>query len=165
MTDWAEVGRKLRPVIQYRTETKGVEKLDAYANLFEHAGLNETGRKLHQARADLDHNLPSLLHHMGALAVEEAVKQERGMVGHGRSGYVPTGNLMRSIDQHDDDGVTQVYPDATASDGETEYGGFVETGTRWHPEATPYMAQANAALQKRTQEELDDLAKFVFGGE
>lgn len=86
MTNWVEVGRKLRPVIQYRTEAKGVEKLDAYANLFDLAGLNETGRKLHQARADIDRNLQNLLHHMGALAVEEAVKQERGMVGHGRSG-------------------------------------------------------------------------------
>ncbi|MEJ6358741.1 hypothetical protein WJM93_15670 [Lactiplantibacillus plantarum] len=62
---------------------------------------------------------------------------ERNVVGHSKSGYIPTGNLMRSI-------ITEYSPDgvdilATAqSKGGYYYGNAVEFGTkRMH--ATPYV--------------------------
>lgn len=165
MTDWAKVGQELRPTIEYQAEKHYAEKMDSLAALLNEMGDHQAAEGVKRMKSNLDKNIPSFLRSISDKTADEARRTEREMVGHGRSGYVPTGNLMRSIDVHegDTDLTMQVYPNAMAKDGQTEYAGFVEYGTRLHPVPEPFMQNTYKAMDKNIKEELDRFNTAVNG--
>jgi hypothetical protein len=153
----------LRPVIEYTAVKNYEARMMAIAAKLAKMGVTDTAIAVERDKVGLDKGVQKLLHNLGVTASANAKKTERAMVGHGRSGYVPTGNLMKSIASHDDGLTTRVYPSAKAKDGVTEYGGFVEYGTRLHPVPEPYMQDTNAMMTGEIERQLRDLMS-AFGG-
>lgn len=149
----------LRPVVEYQVTDHYSKPMMQVASKLKALGMdNEAERVIKQINL-INSGSKEMLNELGRENVKRAEKIERGMVGHGRSGYIPTGNLMRSIKSHTlTDGRVQVYPEATTKKG-TEYGGFVEYGTRKHPTPEPFMYQSNKEMKSVIDREISDLMK------
>lgn len=151
-----------RPTIEYKA-TVNTDKLDGVADELEAMGVSDLSKKVWAIKRGLNNGVPKFLHVIGVQAATKSREIERSMVGHGRSGYVPTGNLMRSIDSHDNGLDTAIYPTAKSKGG-TEYGGYVHDGTRLHPVPEPYMQDADKAMANEISKQLASLAEVVNGG-
>ncbi|ANK59815.1 hypothetical protein [Loigolactobacillus backii] len=156
--------QETRPTIEYQAVKNYEDQMNATAEQLKSMGVNDVADSVAKMKRGLDNGIPQFLHVIGVKAATTARETERSMVGHGRSGYVPSGNLMRSITSYDRDLATQVYPNAIASDGKTEYGGFVEDGTRKHPIPEPYMGNADKAMVDEINKQLASLSETVNGG-
>lgn len=143
-----------RPIVEYEAIRNYAEQLDGMASVLDGMGGHAEAERLRARKSNLDSTIPAFLHSISASTASRAKAVEKVMVGHGRSGYVPTGNLMRSIDVHDSGFVSKIYPSAKAKDGKTEYGGFVEYGTRLHPIPEPFMQTAWKAMANDVEKEL-----------
>lgn len=134
----------LRPVVEYRVTDHYSAPMMAVASHLREMGMNAEARSIYGKMGAIKAGSNRLLQNLGVENVKLATEIERNMVGKGRSGYQPTGNLMKSIKAHTtEDGRVQVYPDAKANKGNgAEYGGFVEYGTRRHPTPEPFMYQS-----------------------
>lgn len=151
----------LRPVIEYRVTDHYSKPMLAVAAEMHSLGFNTQANRITRQVGLLKAGSKALTTELGRETVKKAKEIERDMVGHGRSGYQPTGNLMRSIKAYDaGEGVVQVYPNAESKDGK-EYGGYVEYGTRKHPTPEPYMYQTNQEMSKRIKELTAGLVKGV----
>lgn len=149
----------IRPVVEYRVTDNYSKPMMKVASELKSLGMNEEAERVVRQIGLIKSGSESMLTELGRQNVRKAQKIERGMVGHGRSGYLPTGNLMRSIEAHKlTDGRLQVYPDAKTKKG-TEYGGFVEYGTRKHPTPEPFMYQSNKEMQSVISKEVAELLK------
>lgn len=149
----------IRPVVEYRVTDNYSKSMTQVASELKSLGMNEEAERIIRQIGLINSGSESMLTELGRQNVRKAQIIERGMVGHGRSGYVPTGNLMRSIKVHKlTDGRMQVYPEATTKKG-TEYGGFVEYGTRKHPTPEPFMYQSNKEMQSVISKEVAELMK------
>lgn len=151
----------LRPVVEYRVTDHYSRKMNEIASKLNSMGMNEEAERIADKINSIKAGTKRLLVELGRADNQKAREIERGMVGHGRSGYVPTGNLRRSINYHmvDDDRV-QIYPEAQAKNG-TEYGGFVEYGTRKHPTPEPFMYQSYKEMKSVVEREVDNLMKGI----
>lgn len=149
----------LRPVVEYQVTDHYSKKMMEIANKFRAMGMDSEARKIYGKMGAIKRGSKRMLAELGREETKKAREIERGMVGHGRSGYVPTGNLRRSIKAHTlSDGRVQVYPAAQAKNG-TEYGGFVEYGTRRHPTPEPFMYQSYKEMKSVVEREVDNLMK------
>lgn len=149
----------IRPVVEYRVTDNYSKPMTQVASELKSLGMNEEAERIIRQIGLINSGSESMLTELGRQNVRKAQIIERGMVGHGRSGYVPTGNLMRSIKVHKlTDGRMQVYPEATTKKG-TEYGGFVEYGKRKHPTPEPFMYQSNKEMQSVISKEVAELMK------
>lgn len=122
-----------RPAISYGAHDHYSAKMDKLAQVFAEAGLNTEAEKIRTTKSRLDNGIPGFLRAIGSETSIKAKQTERAMVGHSRSGYVPTGNLMRSI------GMTIDGPTKVTVKPDTDYDAYVEYGTRKHPVPEPYM--------------------------
>ncbi len=149
----------LRPVVEYRVTDHYSRKMNEVASKLNSMGMNEEAERITDKINSIKAGTKGLLVELGRADNQKAREIERGMVGHGRTGYVPTGNLRRSINYHmvEDDRV-QIYPEAQAKNG-TEYGGFVEYGTRKHPTPEPFMYQSYKQMKSVVEREVDNLMK------
>lgn len=77
------------------------------------------------------------LRKIATVGMIEAKKRERSVVGGKKSGYVPTGNLQRSISNEIEEDRATVFTTAESKKG-YPYGVAVEFGMKKMP-ATPYM--------------------------
>lgn len=151
----------LRPVVEYRVTDHYSEKMLTVADEMQSLGMNEATNRITRQVGLIKAGSKAMLTELGRVNVEKAQHIERDMVGHGRSGYQPTGNLMRSINAYTlSDGRVQVYPNAEAKGG-TEYGGFVEYGTRKHPTPEPFMEQSNKEMKTVIDHQTTALLKGV----
>lgn len=149
----------LRPVVEYQVTDHYSDKMRSIAANFKAMGMNSEADKVFDKIKTIKTGSKQMLTELGRAEVKKATTIERGMVGHGRSGYVPTGNLMRSIKAYTlDDGRVQIYPNAKTKKG-TEYGGYVEYGTRKHPTPEPFMYQSYQEMHQVVQREVDNLMK------
>lgn len=149
----------LRPVVEYRVTDNYSKPMTQVASELKSLGMNDEAERVIRQIGLIKSGSESMLTELGRQNVRKAQTIERGMVGHGRSGYIPTGNLMRSIKSHTlTDGRVQVYPEAQTKKG-TEYGGFVEYGTRKHPTPEPFMYQSNQDMKSVIERETSELLK------
>lgn len=162
MTDWAEVGRKIRPTIEYRSSDHYSACMNAISNELNSMGLREEAGHIQAMKNKVTATRPAFVHSVAVEASIVAKMQEREMVGHGR--YIPTGNLMRSIGVHEAGNKVEVYPDAVSKDGKTEYGGFVHDGTRLEPIPKPYIKNAYEIMQAKSAVMLEQYVNQVGGG-
>lgn len=149
----------IRPVVEYQVTDHYSKPMMQVASELKSLGMNDEAKRVIRQIGLIKSGSKEMLNELGIENAKKAKQIERGMVGHGRSGYIPTGNLMRSIKSHTlTDGRVQVYPEATTKKG-TEYGGFVEYGTRKHPTPEPFMYQSNKEMKSVIDREISDLMK------
>lgn len=122
-----------RPQITYGASDYYSVKMDRLADAFKEAGLLDEANIVRAKKSKLDNTIPDFLRTVGSETSVKAKQIEKSMVGHSRSGYVPTTNLEHSIEMKIDK-TTQV---TIAPD--TNYDAYVEYGTRKHPVPEPYM--------------------------
>lgn len=150
---------ELRPVVEYQVTDHYSKRMMEIANKFKAMGMDSEARSIYGKMGAIKRGSNRMLTELGREETKKAREIERGMVGHGRSGYVPSGNLRRSIKAHTlSDGRVQVYPEAQDKKG-TEYGGFVEYGTRRHPTPEPYMYQSYKEMKPVIEREVANLMK------
>lgn len=149
----------LRPVVEYQVTDHYSKPMIEVASKLKGLGMDQEAERIIRQIGLINSGSKEMLNELGIENAKKAKQIERGMVGHGRSGYIPTGNLMRSIKSHTlTDGRVQVYPEATTKKG-IEYGGFVEYGTRKHPTPEPFMYQSNKEMKSVIDREISDLMK------
>lgn len=149
----------LRPDVEYQVTDHYSAKMKEIADHFRSMGMQSEARSIYGKMGAIKAGSNRILAELGREEAEKAKTIEREMVGHGRSGYVPTGNLMRSIKAHTlEDGRVQIYPEAETKRG-TEYGGYVEYGTRRHPTPEPYMYQSYKEMKPAVKQAVDNLMK------
>lgn len=149
----------LRPVVEYQVTDHYSVKMREIASKLRAMGMNSEAQQVLEKMQAIKSGSKRILTELGREETKKAREIERSMVGHGRSGYVPTGNLRRSIQAHTlSDGRIQVYPLAQAKNG-TEYGGYVEYGTRRHPTPEPYMYQSYKEMKPVIDREVANLMK------
>lgn len=151
----------LRPVVEYRITDHYSKPMMKVADHFRKMGMDAEARRIYGQMGAIKAGSNRMLQTLGTENVKLAKQIERNMVGKSRSGYIPTGNLMRSIEAHmTEDGRVQVYPDARANKGNgAEYGGYVEYGTRRHPTPEPFMYQSMKQMRPIVAAELAALMK------
>ncbi len=116
-------------------------------------GSSQGVTRLQRLQYALDTNAKKVIHNGGNDTAKRARKIERANVGGKKSGYVPTGNLMRSIEAHDSsDGMqTEIVPTAM-SKTDYEYGQAVEFGTKKGMAAEPFMKPAGDEIGSKLSE-------------
>lgn len=152
----------LRPVVEYQVTDHYSDKLKKIADEYRQMGMMAEANHIYGKMGSMKRGSNALLKDLGKENVDLATTIEKNMVGKGRSGYEPSGTLMKSIKMHTtSDGRVQVYPDAKANKGKgPEYGGFVEYGTRRHPVPEPFMYQSSKQMQSVIDKKL---AEFLSG--
>lgn len=148
-----------RPVVEYQVTDHYSVKMREIASKLRAMGMESESRSIYGKMGAIKAGSNRMLVELGRSEAKKAREVERKMVGHGRSGYVPTGNLRRSINYHQlDDGRVQIYPEAQSKKG-TEYGGFVEYGTRKHPTPEPYMYESYKEMYSVVNQKVANLMK------
>lgn len=155
---------ELRPTIEYMTNRQYASKMIAIEQELRAMGANADADKVMRQRERMNQQIPKFMNSITKKTVVTAKQTEQGMVGHGRSGYKPTGNLMKSIEAHREGDTVKIYPNAVSKDGKAEYGGLVEYGTRKHPIPEPFMETAYEGMIVPNQTELDQFNRVMNGG-
>lgn len=146
------------PTVRYGMDDGWSESIKNLMHTFASVGSAEGVTSLQRLQFALDSNAKKVIHNAGVDTQNKAREIERANVGGKKSGYIPTGNLMRSIDAHDSsDGMqTEIAPEAM-SKKDYEYGQAVEFGTK-KMAAEPYMKPAGDAVGK----DLNEVARKVL---
>lgn len=117
--------------------------------------------RLQRLQYALDTNAKKVIHNAGVDVQKKAREIERVNVGGKKSGYKPTGNLMRSIDAHDNsEGMqTEIAPEAMTKQ-DYEYGQAVEFGTKdGRMPAQPFMKPAGDEIGSKLNDAVREALK------
>lgn len=146
------------PTVRYSMKNNWSNSIHSLMQTFISAGSKKGVARLQQLNNGLDTNSKEVIHNTGIKTADRAIEIERSNVGGKKSGYVPTGNLMRSIEAHDyESGMrTEIAPHAM-SKADYEYGQAVEFGTK-KMAAEPFMKPAGNEISSH----LDEITHKAF---
>lgn len=99
--------------------------------------------------SELKNKRRNALKKIATVGMIEAKKKERAVVGGKKSGYIPTGNLQRSITDEVTEDEATVFTTAESKKG-YPYGVAVEFGTK-KMAATPYMRPTAALMIEKAE--------------
>lgn len=154
------------PTVKFHVDTSNLKAMHQAANIMAQFGFSEAVGEADKTISRANALSQRFIQNAGAKEVNEAQKLESSLVGHSKSGYVPTGNLQGSIKpKFSDNGMTvEIRPAATTKgkNGENYYGQYVEFGTyKMAPE--PYMKPSGEKVAEQLEQEFDDITRRVNG--
>lgn len=144
------------PTVEFALKPSYSAAIANMANAFRAAGSKSGVQLMQRTQYAMDIHAKAFVEKLGTDTQEKAREIERDQVGHSKSGYIPTGNLMRSIEHREaSDGLTTtVQPTATAKaknskEAGYEYGQAVEFGLKdRNYAAEPFMKPAGEEVSK-----------------
>ncbi|ERL63762.1 hypothetical protein [Schleiferilactobacillus shenzhenensis] len=153
------------PTVEFGLNPSYSAAITSMSNAFRSVGSKAGVQLMQRTQYAMDTHAKAFIEKLGTDTQQKAREIERDQVGHSKSGYIPTGNLMRNINHHEsDDGLTtQTYPEAQSKDG-YNYGQAVEFGLkdRNYP-ADPFMKPAGEEVSKnlngRSRQALNEAMK------
>lgn len=123
-------------------------------------GLGDFSKDMLKLQKKVHNGAKKAIRQMGTLEQGKAQEIERNVVGHSKSGYVPTGNLNEHIKAHyprkSEKIEVQVYP--KVSNKGYNYGQSVEFAPEFgnkHAAATPYMKPSADIINQKFDEVLE----------
>lgn len=140
------------PTVRYQMTDDWSSPIKDLMHTMASVGSGEGVAHLQRLQFAMDTNAKKVIHDAGVATQGKAREIERANVGGKKSGYVPTGNLMRSIESHDSSNgmQTEIAPQAM-SKKDYEYGQAVEYGTK-KMAAEPFMKPAGDAIGSNLNE-------------
>ena len=154
------------PTVHFHIDKGNLEAMRQVASMMAQCGFSEAVGEADKTISRANALSQRFIQNAGAKEIDEAQRIESSLVGHSKSGYIPTGNLQGSIKaKFSDNGMTvDVRPTATTKgkNGLGYYGQYVEFGTyKMAPE--PYMKPSGEKVSEQLEQDFDDLTRRVNG--
>lgn len=146
------------PYDEIKIDDAYIQQLDEAAERLKSLGLDYEASEILKVKSSImNQQKPFLVNASNRVALK-AQLIERQKVGHSASGYVPTGNLRKSIKPTiTDDSTAQVRADAQTKDG-FYYGNAVEFGT-FKMQAEPFLGPAINESQDENEKDADEFLR------
>lgn len=147
------------PVVKFSVDMQGIEKMKQVAALMASNGFEEAVGVANATETKAKALSKAFIRNAGAKEVDQAQQIESSLVGHGKSGYVPTGNLQGSIKPKFNKNGLEVSVKPEATNGKNQpYGQYVEFGTyKMTPE--PYMKPSGEKVSAELDKEFEDIIR------
>lgn len=155
----AEDDECVLPVVSFSVDTSGLEQMKQVAQSMASNGFDEAVGIANATEQKAQALSKAFIKNAGAKEVNQAQVIESQLVGHGKSGYVPTGNLQGSIKpEFSQDGMSvSIKPEAT-NKANDYYGQYVEFGTyKMAPE--PYMKPSGEKVSADLDDEFETIVR------
>lgn len=141
------------PIVEYGVDTDPFKRQAVQlSSRISAMGFGDLGKDVLSLIPEVDRNAKRAVERIGEEEAAQAQQIVGQVVGHSKSGYVPTGNLRNSIKPHKSLGGfrVQIYPEATNNG--YKYGQSVEFAPEFgnkHATATPYMKPSADIVNER----------------
>lgn len=138
------------PTVEFALKPSYSAAIASMSNAFRTAGSKAGVQLMQHMQYSMDMHAKNFITATGSRTQLEAMRIERDQVGHSKSGYIPTGNLMRNIKHHESSNgmTTTVQPEAESKAG-YNYGQAVEFGLKnRNYAAEPFMKPAGEKVSQ-----------------
>ena len=159
-----ELDRSVLPTVKFRLDKGNLEAMRQVASVMAQCGFSEAVGEADKTISRANALGQRFIQNAGAKEIDEAQRIESSLVGHSKSGYVPTGNLQGSIKAKFDGNSVEIAPEATTKgkNGLGYYGQYVEFGTyKMAPE--PYMKPSGEKVAQQLEQDFDDITRRANG--